>query len=162
VTVVGAVGGQIDPGLLYDVPATSEQPGQLSLREVLVDTETGSTAHDHSSHADSVTVVSAGEIDPGALIDLLEDPPPGVYRLKGAVVMRYGKVAPTFAVNLVGTAIDIANAPPGASPNCLVAIGIGLDADAVRTRLDAALRPHAGPPTLADSHRLRRYRRRSL
>lgn len=162
VTVVGAVGGQIDPGLLYDVPGTSEQPGQLSLREVLVDTETGSTAHDHSSHADSVTVVSAGEIDPGALIDLLEDPPPGVYRLKGAVVMRYGKAAPTFAVNLVGTAIHIANAPPGASPNCLVAIGIGLDADAVRTRLDAALRQHAGPPTLADSHRLRRYRRRSL
>ena len=162
VTVVGAVGGQIDPGLLYDVPGTSEQPGQLSLREVLVDTETGSTAHDHSSHADSVTVVSAGEIDPGALIDLLEDPPPGVYRLKGAVVMRYGKAAPTFAVNLVGTAIHIANAPPGVSPNCLVAIGIGLDADAVRTRLDAALRQHAGPPTLADSHRLRRYRRRSL
>lgn len=164
VSVVGAVGGQIDPGLLFDAPGSTDEPGQLSLRELLVDAEAGPRVHDHdhSSHADSVTAVSAGEIDPGALIDLLEDPPPGVYRLKGAVVMRYGMAAPTFAVNLVGTAIHIANAPPEASPNCLVAIGIGLDSDAVRSRLDAALRPHAGPPTLADSHRLRRYRRRSL
>ncbi|WP_077089176.1 CobW family GTP-binding protein [Mycobacterium rhizamassiliense] len=161
--VVGAVGGRIDPGLLFDAPGTHEEPGQLSLRELLVDAATGPAAHDHdTSHADSVTSVSEGEIDPGALIDLLEDPPPGVYRLKGAVVMRYGKAAPVFVVNLVGTSIHIANALPGASPNCLVAIGMGLDADAVRSRLTAALRPCSGPPTLADSHRLRRYRRHSL
>ncbi|BBY20301.1 CobW family GTP-binding protein [Mycobacterium stomatepiae] len=165
-TVVGAIGGQIDPALLYDVPGRDEEPGQLSLRELLVDTPADPMAHDRdhdNSHADSVTVTSDdGEIDPGALIDLLEDPPTGVYRLKGAVVIRYGKGTPTFAVNLVGTVIHIAPAPPGAFANCLVAIGMGLDTDAVRARLDAALRPFAGPATLANVHRLRRYRRRSL
>jgi G3E family GTPase len=164
-TVVEAIGGQIDPALLYDVPGARDEPGQLSLRELLVDAATGPAVHDHDrhgAHADSVTAVSAGEIDPGALIDLLEDPPPGVYRLKGAVVMRYGKATPTFAINLVGTAIHIAKAPPGASPNCLVAIGVGLDTDAVRTRLNAALRPPDGPVTLANAHRLRRHRRHSL
>jgi G3E family GTPase len=165
VTVVTAIGGEIDPQLLYDVPGTLEEPGQLSLRELLVDAATGSTVHDHdqhTSHADAVTAVSDGAIDPGALIDLLEDPPPGVYRLKGAVVMRYGKATPTFAINLVGSAIHIAQAPPGASPNCLVAIGVGLDADAVRAKLDAVLRPPAEPVTRANVERLRRYRRRSL
>ena len=168
-TVVGAIGGQVDPGLLYDVARTREEPGQLSLRELLVEAATDLIAHGHdhdhdhrNMHADSVTVTSDGEVDPGALFDLLEDPPAGVYRLKGAAVMRYGKAAPTFAVNLVGTAIHVATAPPGATPNCLVAIGIGLDTDAVRDRLTAALRPPVGSVTLANVHRLQRYRRRSL
>jgi G3E family GTPase len=156
-TVVGAVGGRIDPDLLYDVAQSREETGQLSLRELFVD----ANDHDHA-HADSVSATSHGEIDPGALIDLLEDPPPGVYRLKGTVVMRYGTAAPTFAVNLVGTAVDIATAPLGASANCLVAIGMHLDTEAVRGRLDAALRPRTESATLANAHRLRRYRRRSL
>jgi len=155
--VVGAIGGRIDPQLLYDVAESSDQIGQLSLRELLVD------AHDHDHvHASSVSASSVGDIDPGALIDVLEDPPSGVYRLKGAVVMRYGTAAPTFAVNVVGTAIDIAKAPPGTSANCLVAIGMHLDTDAVRDRLGAALRPSIQPATLADAQRLRRYRRRNL
>jgi G3E family GTPase len=160
-TVVGAIGGQIDPALLYDVTEEREEQGQLSLRELFVDA--ASEHHDHdSSHADSVTATSDGEIDPGALIDLLEDPPAGAYRIKGAVVMRYGKATPTFVVNLVGTAIHIAIAPPGSSANCLVAIGMHLDTDAVRARLEAALHPSAEPPTLANAHRLRQYRQRSL
>lgn len=158
-SVVGTTGGRIDPGLLYDIARSRDETGQLSLRELLVD----AADHDHDhSHADSVSATSDGEIDPGVLIDLLEDPPPGVYRLKGAVVMRYGAAAPTFAVNLVGTSIHIANAPQGASANCLVAIGMDLDTGAVRARLDAVLRPTAEPATLADVHRLRRYRRHSL
>jgi G3E family GTPase len=156
-TIVGAVGGRIDPELLYDVAQSREETGQLSLRELFVD----ANDHDHA-HADSVSATSHGEIDPGALIDLLEDPPHGVYRLKGTVVMRYGTAAPTFAVNLVGTAVDIATAPPGASANYLVAIGMHLDTEAVRGRLDAALRPRTESATLANAHRLRRYRRRSL
>ena len=161
VSVVGATGGQIDPGLLYDVTGTHEEPGQLSIRELLVDAETGPAvhAHDHeNAHADSVTATSAGEIDPGALIDLLEDPPAGVYRLKGAVRVRHGATTSTYAVNLVGTAIHIANAPPRVSANCLVAIGMDLNTDDVRSRLNAALSPSAGPATPADIQRLRRHR----
>jgi G3E family GTPase len=161
-TVVGAIGGRIDPGLLYDMAESQDEPGQLSLRELFVDAA-DHHGHDHDHvHADSVTATSAGDVDPGALLDLLEDPPAGVYRLKGAVAMRYGKATPTFAVNLVGTAIHIANAPTGATANCLVAIGMHLDTDAVRARLDTALRPATEPATLANVHRLRRYRRHSL
>jgi G3E family GTPase len=156
-TVVGAIGGRIDPELLYDVAQSREETGQLSLRELFVE----ANDHDHA-HADSVSATSRGEIDPGALIDLLEDPPHGVYRLKGTVMMRYGTAAPTFAVNLVGTAVDITTAPPGASANYLVAIGMHLDTEAVRGRLDAALRPRTESATLTNAHRLRRYRRRSL
>jgi G3E family GTPase len=158
-TVVGAIGGRIDPELLYDVAQSRDETGQLSLRELFVDA--GGHDHDHA-HANSVSATSDGEIDPGALIDLLEDPPDRVYRLKGAVVMRYGKATPTFAVNLVGTAIDIAPAPPGTSANCLTAIGMHLDTEAVRGRLDTVLRPSTDSATLANAHRLRRYRRRSL
>ncbi|GBG39159.1 CobW family GTP-binding protein [Mycobacterium montefiorense] len=164
-TVVGSVAGQIDPALLYDVAGTRDEPGQLSLRELLVDTSTDPPIHNHdhdNSHADAVTATSTGEIDPGALIDLLENPPPGAYRLKGAVAVRYGAATHTYAVNLVGAAIHIAIAPPGMPANCLVAIGIGLDTHAVRARLDAALRPFTGSATLANIHRLRRYRRRNL
>ncbi|BBX47274.1 GTP-binding protein [Mycobacterium cookii] len=156
-SVVGTVGGRIDPGLLYDIAESRDVIGQLSLRELFVE------AADHAHlHADSVSATSDGEIDPGALLDLLEDPPSGVYRLKGAVVMRYGSAAPTFAVNLVGTSIHIANAPAGASANCLVAIGMDLDTEAVSERLATVLRPTVEPATLANAHRLRQYRRRSL
>ncbi len=159
-TVVGAVGGQIDPRLLYDVAGPDDEPGQLSLRELLID-KVAHDDHDHV-HADSVTVTTNGEVHPGALIDLLENPPTGVYRLKGAVKMRYGRGTPAFAVNLVGPTIHIANAPPGVAANFLVAIGMHLDSDDVRERLGAALRPGTEPPALADVHRLRRYRRHSL
>lgn len=159
VTVVGVVGGQVDPGLLYDVTGTSEEPGQLSLRELLVDTTTGPAAHDHdTAHADSVTATSGGEVEPGALVDLLENPPAGVYRLKGAVRVRHGAARHTYAVNLVGNTIHVASAPPGVSPNCLVAIGMHLDTEAVRSRLDVALRPHSGVAPVANIRRLRRYR----
>jgi G3E family GTPase len=169
-TVVGAVGGQIDPRLLYDVAGSGDEPGQLSLRELLVDDTDNAAAHDDHDdhddhdhvHADSVTVTTDGDVDPGALIDLLEKPPTGVYRLKGAVKMRYGRATPTFAVNLVGPTIHIANAPRRATANFLVAIGMRLDTEDVRARLDAALRPCTEPATLANIHRLRRYRRHSL
>jgi len=163
-TVIGAVGGQIDPRLLYDVAGSDDEPGQLSLRELLVD-EVADHGHDHNHdhvHADSVTVTAEGEVHPGALLDLLEDPPNGVYRLKGVVKMRYGRGTPSFAVNLVGPTINIANAPRATAANFLVAIGMHLDCDDVRKRLDAALRPGVEAPTLADVHRLRRYRRHSL
>jgi G3E family GTPase len=159
--VVGAVSGQIDPGLLYDIARQHEETGQLSLRDLFIDAAPAPETHGHV-HADSVTATSDGEVDPGALLDLLEDPPAGVYRMKGAVVMPCGTSSPTFAINLVGTAVDITDAPPGMSANCLVAIGIHLDTTAVRARLDAALRPRTEPVARADTQRLRRYRRRSL
>jgi G3E family GTPase len=161
--VVGTVGGRIDPSLLYDLTESEDEPGQLSLRELFFDAATDAHADDDGhAHADSVTVTSAGCIDPGKLLDLLENPPAGVYRLKGAIAVRYRAATRAYVVNLVGPSIHIATAGSTASPNCLVAIGMHLDADDVRARLDDALRPHDGPAPASAVRRLQRYRRLSI
>ena len=177
VQIVGAIGARIDPALLYDVSAAldsgaSDGSGQLSFRELLLDAEpdahhapTNDHAHsDDKDHVDavSVTATSAGCIDPGALLDLLEQLPSGVYRLKGTVAIRYRARARTYVVNVVGTSIHIAAAPPTARANCLVAIGTRFDVDDVRGRVDAALLPHDGPVPAAGIRRLQRYRQLSI
>jgi len=164
--VVGTVGGRIDSALLYDLTESADEPGQMSLRELFFDATTDTAPHPHADddhvHADSVTVTSVGCIDPGNLLDLLENPPAGVYRLKGTIAVRYRAAVRTYVVNLVGPSIHIATAPSTATPNCLVAIGMHLDAEDVRVRLDDALRPHDGPAPRNAVRRLQRYRRRSI
>ncbi len=153
--VVGTTGGRIDPELLFDPSANSQQAGQLSFLDLAPE-------HDHEHvHADAVTVSSAGCVDPDALFDLLEQPPPHVFRLKGIVAVRNRTTVHEYVVNLVGSAIDIAKAPPGALANSLVAIGMHLDVPAVRARLDNALLPASGPASAQASRRLQRYRRLS-
>ena len=162
--VVGAIGARIDPALLYDVSESDEGPGQLTFRELLLGTDDDTAAHadDHDHvHAASVTVTSAGCIDPGTLVDLLEQPPAGVYRLKGTVAVRYRDRPRNYVVNLVGTSIHVATAAPTAQANCLVAIGTHFDTDQVRASVEAALRPYDGSVT-AGLRRLQRYRRLSF
>ncbi len=155
VQVVGTTGGRIDPALLFDAVATSAEPGQLSFRELLLDSD---HTHDHV-HADAVTVSSTGCVDLDALFELLEQPPPGVFRLKGVVAVRHGRSVRTYVVNLVGSAIHVAKAPPRAVGNCLVAIGMHLDVAAVRAQLAGALQPAPGPASAPSLGRLQRYRR---
>jgi len=162
--VVGAIGARIDPALLYDVSDSGDDSGQMSFRELLIDADGhGPHADDHDHvHAVSVTATSDGCIDPGVLIDLLEEPPAGVYRLKGTVAVRYRSRVRTYVVNLVGTSIHIAAAPREASANCLVAIGTRFDVDDVRARVEAVLRPPDGSVPTVGIRRLQRYRRLSI
>lgn len=157
VHVVGTTGGRIDPALLFDPLEASAEVGQLSFRELLLDAD---HTHDHV-HADAVTVTSTGCIDPDALFDLLEQPPSGVFRLKGVVALRHGRSFRAYVVNLVGSAIHIAKAPPRAVGNCLVAIGMHLDVPAVRAELLRALQSVSTPASAAAPRRLQRYRRLS-
>lgn len=166
--IVGTVAGRIDPALLYDVRAADEQPGQLSFRELFFNTEAHSPSgaeHEHRhehGHADSVTVIAEGCADPGAVVELLEEPPTGVYRMKGTVAVRYRGSIRTYLVNVVGRSVHIAVAPAGATAPCLVAIGMELDIDTVRARLTSALAPHPGPAPAHGIRRLQRYRRLSI
>nr|WP_090340651.1 GTP-binding protein [Mycolicibacterium malmesburyense]CRL70125.1 cobalamin synthesis protein, P47K [Mycolicibacterium malmesburyense] len=168
VHVVGATAGRIDPALLYDVAESAAVGEQLSLRELLVDTDTDTDTDDHGHHvhADSVTVTGDGCVDPATLIDLLEKPPAGVYRLKGTVAVRYRERTRRYVVNVVGTSVHIANAPSsarvGGKTNALVAIGTHLDVDNVRARLGTAIAPHDGAVSAAGIRRLQRYRRLSI
>jgi G3E family GTPase len=157
--VVGATAGRIDPALLYDVSAAEPESGQLSFRELLVGPE--HETHDHV-HADSVTVRSDGCVDPGAVLDVLEEPPAGAYRMKGTVAVRYRSSTRRYVVNVVGATIHVAPAPPDAPANSLVAIGMGLDADAARARLQQALAPVSGAAASDGIRRLQRYRRLSV
>lgn len=167
--VVGVTAGRIDPALLYDVSADVDESGQLSLRELIFDTasdaetdhQAHSGEHDHV-HADAVTELGDGQVDPGAVIDLLENPPAGVYRMKGTVGVRYRSGTRNYTVNVVGPSIHIAPAPPRAAANSLVAIGMHLDVDVVRTRLRAALVPTDGANITQGIRRLQRYRRLSI
>lgn len=157
VYVVGTTGGRIDRGLLFDASATSGQVGQLSFLDLEYDRD-----HDHDHvHADAVTVSSPGCVDPDALFDLLEDPPARVFRLKGVVAVRHRTTVHDYVVNMVGSAIHIGKAPQGTMANCLVAIGMDLDIDGVRTRLDGALQPASGRASAQALRRLARYRRLS-
>lgn len=159
--IVGAVAGRIDPALLYDVPARDEQPGQLSLRDLLLEPAAHADDHDHV-HADAVTVTADGCVDPDLLFDLLEDPPSGVYRLKGVVAVRYRTGDRHYVVNLVGTTIHLAPARPETTGGYLVAIGMHLDVDDVRARLRAVWQRGAEPASSGGLRRLQRYRRLSI
>ena len=140
--------------------AAEEESGQLTLRELFFD---DAHAHDPDHvHADAVTEIRDGCVDPGAVMDLLEDPPPGVYRLKGTVAIRYRSTTRAYAVNVVGPSIHLAAAPPRARANSLVAIGMHLDVDAVAKRLRDALLPIEGAPPAEGIRRLQRYRRLSI
>ncbi|BBY37250.1 cobalamin biosynthesis protein [Mycobacterium mantenii] len=153
--VVGTTGGRIAPELLFDASATSIQVGQLSFLDLVPE-------HDHDRvHVDAVTVSSSGCVDPDALLDLLENPPPRVFRLKGLVAVRHRTAVHGYVVNLVGNAIHIGTAPRGAITNCLVAIGMDLDVEAVRAGVDSALQPASGRASAQALRRLDRYRRLS-
>lgn len=156
--VVGAVAGRVDPRLLYDVNDGGEA-GQMSFRELLLDQAVGThdEHHDHV-HATSVTVVTDGAVDPGPLIDLLEQPPAGVYRMKGTVAI--GKRH--YLVNVVGTSVHVVTAPAGAAAGHLVAIGTHLDTDDVRARLEVALRTAPEKVAAAGMRRLQRLRHYSI
>lgn len=152
--VVATTGGKIAPELLFDASATSGHVGQLSFLDLAPEHN-----HDHDHvHADAVTVRSSGCVDPDALFDLLEDPPRQVFRLKGIVAVRRRATVHSYVVNLVGSAIHIGPAPRGALANCLVAIGMDLDVDVVRARVESALQPAPGRASAQALRRLDRYR----
>ena len=119
----------------YDVPAAATS--RVSCRCGTCCSKPAAHADDHDHvHADAVTVAFDGCADPTRL-DLLENPPAGVYRLKGVVAVRYRTGDRHYVVNLVGTTIHVAPARLEHTGSHLVAIGMHLDADDVRARLQA-------------------------
>jgi G3E family GTPase len=161
VHVVRTSGARIDPALVHDVAMTEDPPDQLPLGALL----RAERAHDHDhhdhDHAASASYRVAGPVDPGRVVDLLEDPPAAAYRMKGtlAIATEPGR-ARGYVVNVVGRQLHVAALPTAPESAELVAIGMGLDADAARARLEAALVP-ATEPDPAGRRRLERLRRLS-
>lgn len=77
--IVRAVRGGIDPALVFDTAADDDPVDPLPLARLL--REQSAAHHDHE-HARAVSVPLEGPVPPpGALADLLEEPPQGAHRL---------------------------------------------------------------------------------
>ncbi|SMY11376.1 CobW family GTP-binding protein [Brevibacterium jeotgali] len=120
-------------------------------------------------HARSVTVRLEGCADPAGVLDFVEDPPPGVYRVKGTIAVADGKAIRRFIVQAVGPSVYVSAAPERAASardhsahrahddhgshdthdrqvtSSLVAIGEDFDEDAVHATLHAVMTPASGP-----------------
>lgn len=153
--IVRAVRGRVDPSLVIDAAANHDPEDELPLASLARRED----AHSHE-HADAVTVRALAPVEPAAVLDVLESPPEHVYRMKGRVMIDTGRNLRSYVVNVVGGSIHIAALPRdqhAAGAGELVAIGMHLDRQSVRERLELAVRPASR--STADG--LRRYRRLS-
>lgn len=154
VAIVPASHAAIDPDLVFDIAMDEDPVDELPLAAA----SRPHHAHGLVPHANAVTVLNPEPADPGALLDLLEDPPAAAYRLKGHVKLRTGGGTRRYLVNMVGLQIHLAEAAPGSDPanDALVAVGMELDEAAVGAALAAALEPAAGEPSPRSLTRLER------
>jgi len=157
VPVITTTDGRVDPELLFDPPERDLRvAAQLTLDQVLLDNHDHD--HDHADHRhlhdsyDSVAFTSAAPLDPRKLVDFLEAPPAGLYRMKGFV--RFGVAGETrkFVLHTVGRHIrfhPMRWAKDEDRCTQLVLIGAGLAADTVTDRLRATV--HTGDPLGRDA-----------
>ena len=155
VHVVRTSAGQVDPALVYDVASTEEPEDELPIAALMRAERAASASH---SHAASATRSTPGPVAAGALTALLEDPPPGAYRIKGTVAVHTGGRPQGYVVHVVGRQVHVAPCPPPGE-STLVAIGLHLDPDVVGPALEAALRPasEADPGRVENHFHLRRH-----
>lgn len=157
--IVVAQDGRIDPSLVFDTAQHAEAPDELPIARLL---RGEAHAHADHEHASAVSVPLSGCVAPGALVDLLEEPPDGAYRVKGRIAVRGAKGDRGYIVNVVGRMIHVAplpEAPPSGGE--LVAIGLHLDEVAAERQLRAVVDAPAARPDPAGLRRLHRYRRLS-
>ena len=159
--LVVAQQGRIDPALVFDTALEEELDNQPPLP--LPPSSRSDEAHDHHEHehASAATVRLTGPVSPSALVDLIEEPPAGAYRLKGRVRLRGPKAEQGYLVNVVGRMIHVARLPEPPPVGELVAIGMQLDATAAQQRLEDVAAATAERPDPAGLRRLRRHRRLS-
>lgn len=157
--IVEAQQGRIDPALVLDIASAEDPSDELPI--------VGAARHEHAEagheHAEAVTLPIAEAIDAGRLLELLECPPEGVYRLKGRAAVQTGRGTRGYAFDLVGRQIHavpqpMADGPATGAQGAVVAIGMHLDTQAVRTRLEQAAMPATSHPAPGTMRRLSRYR----
>ncbi|MFG1924688.1 CobW family GTP-binding protein [Cryptosporangium sp. NPDC048952] len=155
VQIVTARHSRIDPALVFDTAADEDPVDQLPLARLI--REQNPDRHDHE-HARAASVELVRPVSPSALIDLLEDPPAGAYRLKGRVRVQG---AQGFVVDVVGSLIHVTPLKEPPPVGELVAIGMDLDPSVAQQRLETVASAPADQPDAAGLRRLRRYRRLS-
>jgi len=166
--VVATVDGALDPRLVLDAAPEPTGPQEQLLAHAVLDEDghghrdggsTSPSAHPHLHHsAQSLDLVTDAPVDPGALMDLLDDRPTGLFRVKGVVHLAIapGQTAPVV-VHAAGrqVRIDVLHETLDATSR-LVAIGSGLDLPELRRRIDACRATPETAPSEADLARVRR------
>ncbi len=163
-SVVGLVGevpvltttdGRVDPELLFDPPERDLRVArQLTLDQVMLDDHADHVAghrHLHDGY-DSIAFMSATPLDPRKLVDFLEAPPTGLYRMKGFVRFGVAGEARKFVLHTVGRHIRFHPtrwAKDEDRRTQLVLIGAGLARGAVTDRLEGTV--HTGDPLERDA-----------
>lgn len=153
--VVRTERGRVDPALVYDVASEEDPIDELPIAALLraARDHQPDDQSQHHQHAGSVTVRVEHPVSPLRIAELLEEPPPGAYRLKGRIAVATPQGLRQFVVHVVGRSTHAEPqrlpAPEGALGGELggelVAIGLDLDADRVRHRLEQALLPATEP-----------------
>lgn len=147
--VITTRNADIDLGLLADLkpePVDDSVPRQLGLDELLVDSDP-SEGHDHD-HCDhlhheyqSVSFVDPAPMNPRALAAFLEQPPAGVYRIKGFAHFEVAGHRRKYLIHTVGSYVSVTTRawnPDEVRQTELVVIGAGIDEDEVRALLEKA------------------------
>lgn len=147
VPMIPTTQGRIDPALLFDERALTlpDRPRQMTIDEILgEDQDSEHAAHLHAGF-DSVSFETTLPLHPRRLVGLLQDPPAGLYRVKG--IVDFGG-PDGFEVQTVGRHITARRrARPRASQ--VVAIGAGIDPGALR---DAFARCEVVPAEIVDEN----------
>lgn len=145
VPVVATSHGRIDPTLLFDERALAlpDGPRQMTIDEILAEADPHEGEDDHAHlHDDfqSVSFETASPMHPRRLMRLLQDPPAGLYRVKG--LARFGDAggAQAYEVQTVGRHVTVGHSPRPRDPMTrLVAIGAAIDTAALTEALAACV-----------------------
>ncbi|MFI5911729.1 CobW family GTP-binding protein [Dactylosporangium sp. NPDC051541] len=155
VQIVTARHGRIDPALVFDTATDQDPVDELPLAQLYRDQH-----HDAGDHeqARAASVALTRPVRASLLVDLLERPPAGAYRIKGRLRVYGARAEQGYVVNVVGPLIHLTPLPQPPAVGELVAIGSDLDQPAAQQRLEAVASAPAGGPDPDGLRRLRRYR----
>ncbi|GAA3661061.1 CobW family GTP-binding protein [Microbacterium marinilacus] len=153
--LVVAQAGRIDPALVFDTASQTEPEDELPIAALMREEHLG---HEGHAHAQATAVPLSAPVAPAALIDLVEEPPDGAYRVKGRARVRGPKAERGYVVNVVGRMIHIAPLPEPPASGELVAIGPHLDPAIAQQALAAVAAAPADRPDVPGLRRLHRYR----
>ncbi len=144
--IIATRDADIDLALLADLKPVLDDsaPRQLGLDELLVEQGTGED-HDHCGHMhheyQSVSFVDPAPMNPRALATFLEQPPAGVFRIKGFVHFGVAGHRRKYLVHTVGSYVSVTTRPWDSGEQRLtelVVIGAGIDEAHIRTSLEDA------------------------
>ncbi|SMX87682.1 MULTISPECIES: CobW family GTP-binding protein [Brevibacterium] len=142
-------------------PIQAELPIRELIRQAYA--EAAQESHDGNGenvpvhkHAQSVTITAHGSADAGAVLDILEDLPAGVYRAKGSILVDDRGRRRRYGLQVVGPNVYVSAAAPQEQnwDSALVVIGESFDEAAVRAKLEVALSGNGGSSGV---ERLRHY-----